>query len=140
MKYGFTISVVAMIALVGFELLISQKLQYVYQFSPLQAGLYILPFMIAVSVGGVISTPLLNKFGAKKVAVVSLILSSVSMYFLSVVNTVVVTEDVSPIILANALAEPVSLNSFVTETFPANDARLVVPFRDKLPDVITTLG
>lgn len=68
-KYGFTISVVAMIALVGFELLISQKLQYVYQFSPLQAGLYILPFMIAVSVGGVISTPLLNKFGAKKVAV-----------------------------------------------------------------------
>ena len=85
-KYGFTISVVAMIALVGFELLISQKLQYVYQFSPLQAGLYILPFMIAVSVGGVISTPLLNKFGAKKVAVVSLILSSVSMYFLSVVN------------------------------------------------------
>ncbi len=85
-KYGFTISVVAMIALVGFELLISQKLQYVYQFSPLQAGLYILPFMIAVSVGGVISTPLLNKFGAKKVAVFSLILSSVSMYFLSVVN------------------------------------------------------
>lgn len=85
-KYGFTISVVAMIALVGFELLISQKLQYVYQFSPLEAGLYILPFMIAVSVGGVISTPLLNKFGAKKVAVFSLILSSVSMYFLSVVN------------------------------------------------------
>ena len=85
-KYGFTISVVAMIALVGFELLISQKLQYVYQFSPLQAGLYILPFMIAVSVGGVISTPLLNKFGAKRVAVFSLILSSISMYFLSVVN------------------------------------------------------
>lgn len=85
-KYGFTISVVAMIALVGFELLISQKLQYVYQFSPLEAGLYILPFMIAVSVGGVISTPLLNKFGAKRVAVFSLILSSVSMYFLSVVN------------------------------------------------------
>ena len=85
-KYGFTISVVAMIALVGFELLISQKLQYVYQFSPLEAGLYILPFMIAVSVGGVISTPLLNKFETKKVAVVSLILSSVSMYFLSVVN------------------------------------------------------
>lgn len=85
-KYGFTISVVAMIALVGFELLISQKLQYVHQFSPLEAGLYILPFMIAVSVGGVISTPLLNKFGAKKVAVISLILSSVSMYFLSIVN------------------------------------------------------
>lgn len=85
-KYGFTISVVAMIALVGFELLISQKLQYVYQFSPLQAGLYILPFMIAVSVGGVISTPLLNRFGAKIVAVASLLLSSVSMYLLSVVN------------------------------------------------------
>lgn len=85
-KYGFTISVVAMIALVGFELLISQKLQYVYQFSPLEAGLYILPFMIAVSVGAVISSPLLNKFGAKKVAVFSLVISAIAMYLLSGVN------------------------------------------------------
>ncbi|MBF7686625.1 hypothetical protein I2F17_12470 [Acinetobacter sp. B10A] len=85
-KYGFIISTVAMIALVGFELLVSQKLQYVYQLSPLKAGLSILPFMIAISVGGVISTPLLNMFGVKKVAVLSLILSSVSMYLLSIVN------------------------------------------------------
>ena len=82
-KFGFTISVVAMIALVGFELLISQKLQYVYQYSPLQAGLYIFPFMISVSVGALVSSPLLNKFGPKKVAVVSLLLSAISMYFLS---------------------------------------------------------
>ena len=72
-----------MIALVGFELLISQKLQYVYQYSPLQAGLYIFPFMISVSVGALVSSPLLNKFGPKKVAVVSLLLSAISMYFLS---------------------------------------------------------
>ena len=85
-KYGFTISVVGMISLVGFELLISQKLQYVYQYTPLQAGLYILPFMIAVSAGALISSPLLNKFGAKKVAVTSLLLSAVSMYFLSGIN------------------------------------------------------
>lgn len=82
-RYGFTISVVAMIALVGFELLISQKLQYVYQYTPLQAGLYIFPFMLAVSAGALISSPLLNKFGAKRVAVFSLLLSGLSMYFLS---------------------------------------------------------
>ncbi|WOE33339.1 MULTISPECIES: MFS transporter [unclassified Acinetobacter] len=82
-QYGFIISVVAMIALVGFELLISQKLQYVYQYSPLQAGLYILPFMLAVSVSGFFSTPLLNRFGCKKVAVYSLLLSAFSMYGLA---------------------------------------------------------
>jgi len=82
-KFGFIICVVAMISLVGFELLISQKLQYVYQYSPLQAGLYIFPFMIAVSAGALISSPLLNKFGAKKVAVASLFLSALAMYFLS---------------------------------------------------------
>lgn len=85
-KYGFIISAVAMIALVGFELLISQKLQFVYQFSPLEAGLYILPFMIAVSLGAVVSSPLLNKFGAKTVAVFSLMLSALAMYLLSAVN------------------------------------------------------
>ncbi len=85
-KFGFIICVVAMISLVGFELLISQKLQYVYQYSPLQAGLYIFPFMIAVSAGALISSPLLSKFGAKKVAVASLFLSALAMYFLSTIQ------------------------------------------------------
>lgn len=85
-KYGFITSVVAMVALVGFELLISQKLQYVYKFTPLQAGLYILPFMLAVSVSGFISTPLLNTFGSKHVAIGGLVFSALAMYFLAFVN------------------------------------------------------
>lgn len=82
-KYGFLISFIAMIALVGFELLISQELQFVHGYSALQAGLYILPFMLTISLGGSFSSILLNKFGNKPVAVCGLLLSALAMWGLS---------------------------------------------------------
>jgi len=42
----------AMIALVGFELLMAQELQFVHGFSPLDAGLFMLPLMLACSFSG----------------------------------------------------------------------------------------
>ncbi|MDQ8953095.1 MFS transporter [Acinetobacter rudis] len=82
-KFGFLISFIAMIALVGFELLISQELQFVLGYSALEAGLYILPFMLTISLGGIFSSTLLNRFGYKKVAVWGLIFSAVAMWGLS---------------------------------------------------------
>lgn len=82
-KFGFLISFIAMIALVGFELLISQELQFVHGYSALEAGLYILPFMLTISLGGSLSSILLNRFGNKRVAVGGLLFSAVAMYGLS---------------------------------------------------------
>lgn len=82
-KFGFLISFVAMIALVGFELLISQELQFVLGYSALDAGLYILPFMLTISLGGIFSSALLNRFGYKIVAVWGLFLSAIAMLGLS---------------------------------------------------------
>lgn len=82
-KFGFLISFIAMIALVGFELLISQELQFVHGYSALEAGLYILPFMLTISLGGSFSSILLNRFGNKRVAVWGLLLSAVAMWGLS---------------------------------------------------------
>lgn len=82
-KFGFLISFIAMIALVGFELLISQELQFVHGYSALEAGLYILPFMLTISLGGVFSSTLLNRFGYKPVAVWGLAFSAIAMLGLS---------------------------------------------------------
>nr|WP_174505459.1 MFS transporter [Acinetobacter sp. Marseille-Q1620] len=77
-KIGFMICVFTMIALVGFELLISQKLQFVYGFSPLEAGLFILPFMIAVSLSGIFASFLINRFGVRIVSLLGLALSAIA--------------------------------------------------------------
>ncbi|MFX9850794.1 MFS transporter [Acinetobacter baumannii] len=60
---SIVMAVVSMIALVGFELLLSQELQFVHGFSPLQAAMFIIPFMIAISLGGPLAGICLNKWG-----------------------------------------------------------------------------
>jgi DHA2 family multidrug resistance protein-like MFS transporter len=65
---SIVMAMVAMIALVGFELLLSQELQFVYGYSPLEAGLFILPFMIAISIGGPFTSILMNHYGLRPVA------------------------------------------------------------------------
>lgn len=71
-------AMVAMIALVGFELLLSQELQFVYGYTPLEAGLFILPFMIAISIGGPFASFLMNRFGLKPVATLGMLMCAVS--------------------------------------------------------------
>ncbi|WP_445116106.1 MFS transporter [Acinetobacter sp. WZC-1] len=85
-KIGFLISIFTMVALVGFELLIAQELQYVHGYTPLQAGLFILPFMLAVSVSGIFSSVLINRFGVRKVSLIGLICCAIAFIGLAGTN------------------------------------------------------
>ena len=80
---GVIMAIVSMMALVGFELLISQELQFVYQLSPLEAGAFILPFMIAISLGGPIASILVNRFGLRSVASLGMLMSAVGLWGLA---------------------------------------------------------
>lgn len=80
---GVVMAIVSMMALVGFELLISQELQFVYQLSPLAAGAFILPFMVAISLGGPIASMLVNRFGLRSVASLGMLMSAVSLWGLA---------------------------------------------------------
>ena len=80
---GVVMAIVSMMALVGFELLISQELQFVYQLSPLAAGAFILPFMIAISLGGPIASMLVNRFGLRSVASLGMLMSALSLWGLA---------------------------------------------------------
>lgn len=78
--------VVAMLALVGFELLLSQELQFIHGYSPLEAGLFILPFIIAISLGGPLASVLVNRFGIRSVASSGLLLCGLSFAALAQLN------------------------------------------------------
>lgn len=80
---GVVMAIISMMALVGFELLISQELQFVYQLSPLAAGTFILPFMIAISLGGPIASMLVNRFGLRSVASIGMLMSAISLWGLA---------------------------------------------------------
>jgi DHA2 family multidrug resistance protein-like MFS transporter len=80
---GVVMAIVSMMALVGFELFISQELQFVYQLSPLAAGAFILPFMIAISLGGPIASMLVNRFGLRSVASIGMLMSALSLWGLA---------------------------------------------------------
>lgn len=79
-------AMVAMIALVGFELLLSQELQFVYGYSPLEAGLFIVPFMVAISVGGPFASVLMNRYGLRPVATLGLLSCGFSFFGLASIN------------------------------------------------------
>jgi DHA2 family multidrug resistance protein-like MFS transporter len=83
---GVVMAIVSMMALVGFELLVSQELQFVYQLSPLAAGAFILPFMIAISLGGPIASMLVNRFGLRSVASLGMLVSAMSLWGLANTN------------------------------------------------------
>lgn len=79
-------AMVAMMALVGFELLLAQELQFIYGYSPLEAGMYILPFILAISCGGPLASVLVNRFGLKPVSISGLLLAAVSFIALAQLN------------------------------------------------------
>lgn len=80
---SIVMAMVAMIALVGFELLLSQELQFVYGYSPLEAGLFILPFMIAICVGGPFTSILMNNFGLRPVATAGMLMCALCFFALA---------------------------------------------------------
>ncbi|BFO10338.1 hypothetical protein GGER_28480 [Serratia rubidaea] len=61
---GVAVAVISMVALVGIELVLSQRLQLVNGLSPLQAGLFILPIPLASALSGPLAGLLLPRWGS----------------------------------------------------------------------------
>jgi DHA2 family multidrug resistance protein-like MFS transporter len=78
--------IISMMALVGFELLISQELQWVYGLSALEAGQYILPYMLAISCGGPLASALMNRYALRSIASLGMLSCAVSFYALAMTD------------------------------------------------------
>lgn len=80
---GVVMAMTAMITLVGFELLMAQELQFVHGLTPYQAGLFMLPVMLASGFSGPIAGMLVSRLGLRKVATGGMALSALSFYGLA---------------------------------------------------------
>ncbi|MBJ2089987.1 MFS transporter [Serratia ureilytica] len=83
---GSVIALTTMIVLVGFELLITQELQFSLGMSPLDAGLFLLPLMISCGVSGPIIGKLAAYFELRSIATTGFILSGVSLFMLAMTD------------------------------------------------------
>ena len=82
-NHGFTAAVasamVATTALIGMELVFTQRLQLVMGLSPLQAGLFILPLPLASFVSGPLTGHWLQRVGSQRMLFWALLVSSIGM-------------------------------------------------------------
>lgn len=79
---GIVMALVATGALAGVELTLAQELQYVIGHTPLEAGIFMIPIMVAAAIGGPAAGLLTNMFGLRQVASVSLILGAGALAYL----------------------------------------------------------
>lgn len=80
---GIIMALTAMISIVGFELLMAQELQFVHGLTPLQAGMFMLPAMLASGVGGPLAGWLVSRLGLRIVATFGMGLSAFSFFGLA---------------------------------------------------------
>lgn len=78
-RMGVVMALVVMGSLAGVELLLAQELQFVTGRSPLEAGLFMLPLMMASAVGGPLAGLILRAVGLRLVATGSLALAAISI-------------------------------------------------------------
>ena len=83
---GVVMAMTAMIALVGFELLMAQELQFVHGFTPFEAGMFMLPVMVASGFSGPIAGVLVGRLGLRIVATGGMGLSALSFIGLSMLD------------------------------------------------------
>lgn len=83
---GFMMAFVASGSLAGFELVLAQELQFVLGKSPLEAGLFMLPLVIAAAVGGPIGGKMATWLGLRAVASTSLVVAAAALAALSVTD------------------------------------------------------
>lgn len=76
---GFIMAFVASGSLAGFELVLAQELQFVLGKTPLDAGLFMLPLVIAAAVGGPVGGKLAVWFGLRSVASLSMAVAAASL-------------------------------------------------------------
>ena len=80
---GIIMAMVAAGALAGVELTLAMELQYVIGLTPLEAGLFMVPIMVAAAIGGPVAAFLSNKFGLRLVASMSLTFAAIALISLS---------------------------------------------------------
>ena len=78
-RIGLVIALVVSGSLAGVELTIAQELQFVMGNTPLQAGIFMLPIMIAAAVGGPLAGKLTAAAGLRNVCVLSLLMAAASL-------------------------------------------------------------
>ncbi|MDH0612159.1 MULTISPECIES: MFS transporter [unclassified Agrobacterium] len=76
---GFLMAFVASGALAGFELVLAQELQFVLEKSPLEAGLFMMPLVVAAAIGGPVGGRLAHRFGLRPVASLSMAVAALSL-------------------------------------------------------------
>ncbi|WP_194429082.1 efflux MFS transporter KmrA [Klebsiella pneumoniae] len=76
----------ALITLVGFELLMAQELQFVHQKTPFEAGIFMLPVMVASGFSGPIAGLLVSRLGLREVATGGMLLSAFSFLGLALTD------------------------------------------------------
>lgn len=81
---GILMALVACGALAGVELTLAQELQYVLDKTPLQAGIFMIPIMVAAAVGGPVAGWFSARYGLRPVACLSLAVSALSLGWLAV--------------------------------------------------------
>lgn len=69
---GLLMAFVASGSLAGFELVLAQELQFVLGKTPLEAGLFMMPLVLAAAVGGPVGGKLAHHFGLRPVASLSM--------------------------------------------------------------------
>ena len=83
---GVMMAMTALITLVGFELLMAQELQFVHQKTPFEAGMFMLPVMVASGFSGPIAGMLVSKLGLRQVATGGMLLSAFSFLGLALTD------------------------------------------------------
>ena len=83
---GVIMALVATGALAGVELTLAQELQYVVGKTPLEAGIFMIPIMVASAIGGPVAGYLSNTFGLRLVATASLLAGAASLAVLGSAN------------------------------------------------------
>ncbi|AFH93935.1 TPA: MFS transporter [Providencia stuartii] len=70
---GILMAILSMVIIVGVELLLSQRLQLVQGYTPLQAALYIIPIPIASVLAGPLTGMLLHTMGERRLTVIGFV-------------------------------------------------------------------
>ncbi|MFK3703444.1 SmvA family efflux MFS transporter [Klebsiella sp. NPDC088457] len=83
---GVMMAMTALITLVGFELLMAQELQFVHGKTPFEAGLFMLPLMVASGFSGPIAGVMVSRLGLRQVATGGMLLSSFSFLGLAMTD------------------------------------------------------
>lgn len=83
---GVMMAMTALITLVGFELLMAQELQFVHQKTPFEAGIFMLPVMVASGFSGPIAGLLVSRLGLREVATGGMLLSAFSFLGLALTD------------------------------------------------------